>query len=106
MKKNKFSLPLLKLLYKEGLISGYSEKKEGAFVTYLVWLKYFQGNPLINKLTCISKPGKPIYKSVKDLREYKELTSEYIVSTVEGLLKPSEAIEKNLGGILLCKVNQ
>jgi small subunit ribosomal protein S8 len=60
----------------------------------------------MNELKCISKPGKPIYKSMRDLKEYSDLPNIYIVSTVEGLLKSPEAIEKGLGGILLCKISQ
>jgi small subunit ribosomal protein S8 len=106
VKRNKFSLPILGLLYKEGLISGYSLEKEGSFIKDQIWLKYSQGKPVIRELKCISKPGKPVYKTVEELKLYKDVSTLYVVSTVRGLINLQEALKESLGGVLICKISQ
>ena len=103
--KNKFSAPVLKLLFQEGFISGHCEEEKSKFPSHQVYLKYNKGNPTIAKIKCISKPGKYIYKSLRDLRNTVEPSGVYIVSTVKGILTDREAINNNLGGKLLFKIN-
>lgn len=106
VKRNKFSLPIFELLYKEGLISGHSPEKEGSFLRDQVWLKYSQGKPVIKELKCISKPGKPVYKTIEELKLYKDISTLYVVSTVKGIINLQEALKEGLGGVLICKVSQ
>jgi len=103
--QSNLSLPILKLLYKEGFISGFSLQQEGNFYIYEVTLKYVQGQPAIQELDCISKPGKQKYITVKEIKQKFKKSGLMIISTTKGVVTQRSAIENNLGGCLLCKVN-
>ena len=105
VENNKYASSVLSVLYKEGLISGFTRKEESNFPKYEVHLKYYKGTPLINKLECIARPGKHIYKTSKDLRKLISMSSIHLLSTVEGVLTDKEAIRKGLGGKLLCRIS-
>ena len=68
-------------------------------------LKYFRGLPVIKDIRCVSRPGKRIYKSVKEISNYNHISSTYIISTVKGILSDREALLQNVGGEVLCKIN-
>lgn len=113
---SKLIISVIKLLYKEGYILNYTlpEQKEVIknFKQNLitVHLKYDKfGNPLIDNITIISKPGVRKYVSVKELISLRKkninLNNMYIISTSLGVLADYEAIQQNVGGELLCKIN-
>lgn len=60
--------------------------------------------PVISKLRRISKPGRRIYKKVKELRPIKNGTGVAIISTPKGLLTDSEARKQNIGGEVLLEI--
>ena len=103
--KSNLSLPILRLLYEEGFISGFSLRQEKKFLIYDVTLKYTQGQPVIQDLKCISKPGKQKYITVKEMKQKPKKSGLTIISTVKGVTTQRKAIESNLGGCLLCKIN-
>ena len=105
IENSKYAFPVLSVLYKEGLISGFTRKEEDTFPKYEVYLKYYKGTPLINKLECIARPGKHTYKTSKDLRKLISMSSIHLLSTVEGVLTDKEAIRRKIGGKLLCKIS-
>ena len=105
IENSKYASSILSVLYKEGLISGFTKKEESTFPKYEVYLKYYKGAPLMNKLECIARPGKHTYKTSKDLRKLVSMSGIYLLSTVEGVLTDKEAIRKGLGGKLLCKIS-
>ena len=105
IENSKYASSILSVLYKEGLISGFTKKKESTFPKYEVYLKYYKGAPIMNKLECIARPGKHTYKTSKDLRKLVSMSGIYLLSTVEGVLTDKEAIRKGLGGKLLCKIS-
>ena len=51
----------------------------------------------------ISKPGRRVYLKAKDLKKLRGLWIS-IISTPQGLMNARQAIKKNLGGEILCKV--
>ena len=66
----KLSLAVMELLCREGVISGYSLDKNKESNQILVNLKYFRGLPVIKNIECVSRPGKRVYKSVKEISNY------------------------------------
>jgi len=103
--KSSLSLPILELLYREGFISGFSLQQENNFLIYEVTLKYHQGRPAIQELDCLSKPGKQKYITVKEIKQKPKKSGLVIISSTKGVITQREAVENNLGGCLLCKVN-
>jgi small subunit ribosomal protein S8 len=102
---SKLRAHVLDVLKAEGFIVGYTEvefktgKKE-----FEIELKYHEGRPVIRELTRISKPGRRVYHSVKELKPHRSGLGIAIISTPQGVMTDSQAREKNVGGEVLCQV--
>ena len=93
-----------KVLKDEGYITGYEESGEGAAKELTIELKYFEGEPVITKIRRISKPGRRVYSSVKDLPSVRNGLGISIVSTPKGVMSDAAARNANVGGEVLCEV--
>ena len=96
---------LLEVLQAEGFIRGYAEVefKDGQRELEIE-LKYHDGRPVIRELKRVSKPGRRVYTSVKDLKPHRQGLGVAIVSTPQGVMTDATAREKNVGGEILCHV--
>ena len=111
-KRNKVSTPASKLrarvldvLADEGYIRGYSlVEKPGAFPEFEIELKYFDGEPVIAEISRVSKPGRRVYSSIKDLKPIKNGLGISILSTSKGVMSDAAARDANVGGEVLCRV--
>ena len=96
---------VLDVLADEGYIRGYektsSNDGHGAIE---ISLKYFDGVPVIKELKRISKPGRRVYLSVKDIPQVRQGLGVSIVSTPQGVMSDANARAKNVGGEVICKV--
>lgn len=98
---------VLTVLKEEGYIRSFKKEEVRDNISVLVvQLKYFQDMGVIRTISRISKPGKRIYYSVKDLKENKFCNGLGIVilSTPKGVISDKEALHHNVGGEALCKV--
>lgn len=101
----KLSATVVELLCREGVISGYSLENNNRPNQIRIDLKYFRGLPVIKDIECISRPGKRIYKSVKEISNYNSISSVFVISTVKGILSDREALLQNVGGEVLCRIS-
>tara|TARA_B100001173_G_scaffold170180_1_gene147098 strand:+ start:22 stop:414 length:393 start_codon:yes stop_codon:yes gene_type:complete len=96
---------VLDVLADEGYIRGYektsSNDGHGAIE---ISLKYFDGVPVIKELKRISKPGRRVYLSVKDIPQVRQGLGVSIVSTPQGVMSDANARAKNVGGEVICTV--
>ena len=67
-------------------------------------LKYNSGNPVINTIERISKPGRRIFSSANSLPKINNGLGIAIVSTPQGVMTDVDARKKKLGGEIICKV--
>ena len=67
-------------------------------------LKYNSGNPVINTIERISKPGRRIFSSASSLPKINNGLGIAIVSTPQGVMTDVDARKKKLGGEIICKV--
>jgi small subunit ribosomal protein S8 len=96
---------VLEVLQKEGFIRGYSRTDfDGGKSEFEIELKYFDGEPVIRKITRISKPGRRVYSSVKSLPTVANGLGVSILSTPRGVMSDHEAREQNVGGEVLCSI--
>ncbi|GBF27343.1 30S ribosomal protein S8 [bacterium MnTg02] len=96
---------VLDVLKREGYIRGYSEVEfEGQQSEFEIELKYFDGEPVIKEIKRISKPGRRVYSSVKDLPTVANGLGVSILSTPKGVMSDSDARTENVGGEILCNV--
>ncbi|HEY4775130.1 MAG TPA: 30S ribosomal protein S8 [Xanthobacteraceae bacterium] len=96
---------VLDVLKNEGFIRGYSsvERKDGRSELEIE-LKYFDGEPVIREIARVSKPGRRVYASVKNLPRINNGLGVAILSTPKGVMADHEAREANVGGEILCRV--
>lgn len=96
---------VLDVLQDEGYIRGYVRvEKEGAFPEFDIELKYYEGEPVITEIHRVSKPGRRVYKGVRELPNVQNGLGISIVSTPKGVMSDSKAREANIGGEVLCQV--
>jgi len=96
---------VLDVLASEGYIRGYernsSDNGQGEIV---ISLKYFEGTPVIRELKRVSKPGRRVYMSVRDIPTVRNGLGVSIVSTPKGVMSDAAARSANVGGEVLCTV--
>ena len=98
---------VLDVLQREGYIRGYSEEamgSDGQHKGLRIELKYFEGEPAIQHVARVSKPGRRVYSGSKDLPRVRNGLGITIVSTPAGVLSDAEARDKNVGGEILAEV--
>ena len=96
---------VLDVLKDEGYIRGYSETEIVNGVSELeIELKYYEGQPVIQEIQRVSKPGRRVYSSVKTLPVVRNGLGISIVSTPKGVMSDNAARENNVGGEILCRV--
>lgn len=96
---------VLDVLQDEGYIRGYSRiEKDGEKPAFEIELKYFEGAPVIQKIKRVSKPGRRVYSSVRDLGSVRNGLGISIVSTPKGVMSDAAARDANVGGEVLCEV--
>ena len=100
---SKFKAKIADVLKSEGYIIDYKiddEKKPSIVIN----LKYNSGNPVINTIERISKPGRRIFSSASSLPKINNGLGIAIVSTPQGVMTDVDARKKKLGGEIICKV--
>lgn len=110
--KTKISTPnsklrarVLDVLQSEGYIRGYSQVDFGNGKSELeIELKYYEGAPVIREISRVSKPGRRVYASVKNIPNVSNGLGISILSTPMGVMADHEAREKNVGGEVLCQI--
>ena len=100
---SKFKSKIADVLKAEGYIRDYKindDKKPSIEIN----LKYNSGNPVINTIERISKPGRRIFSSASSLPKINNGLGIAIVSTAQGVMTDVDARKKKLGGEIICKV--
>lgn len=93
----------LKILWDEGFISGYTVDLKTNKLK--IFLKYKNGNPVINSIKLISKPSRRIYYSTKQLWKIKSTQQLIIMSTNKGLKSMADCKKLNIGGEPFISIN-
>lgn len=99
------SARVLDVLEEEGYIRGYSRVDyDNGKAEFEVELKYYDGQPVIKEIQRISKPGRRVYSSVKNLPTVGNGLGVAILSTPKGVMSDSKARAENVGGEILCNI--
>ena len=100
-----FKAKIAEVLKTEGYIIDYSidngEKNKNSLK---INLKYNSGNPVINTIERISKPGRRIFSSAESLPKINNGLGIAIVSTSKGVMTDIDARKQKVGGEIICKV--
>jgi len=101
---SKLRARVLDVLQREGYIRGYSEEELAGQKGLRIELKYFEGQPAIQHVARVSKPGRRVYSGSKELPRIRNGLGITIVSTPRGVLSDAEARDQNVGGEVLAEV--
>lgn len=108
MPASNLKIAIAKILKDEGYIEDYHVIKDPVQPQLSLRLKY-QGDlkhlrPVITGLRRVSKPGRRIYTSVKEIPWVRSGMGIAILSTPKGVLTGEQARRLNVGGEILCYV--
>ena len=95
---------VLEVLKTEGYIRGFAVVEREGRSEIEIELKYFEGEPVIREIERISKPGRRVYTSVRNLPRINNGLGVAIVSTPKGVMADHDARDANVGGEILCTV--
>lgn len=98
IKKTKFCESVLKSLWDEGFLLGYSNLKDSSG-NLVVFLKYNRvGSPAITKIVSVSKPGNRLFLSSRQLWKLESSQLFILFSTDAGVKSLNECKKLNIGG--------
>jgi small subunit ribosomal protein S8 len=106
VKASKVCQGVAQVLKDEGYILGYDRIDDGKQGLIRVELKYTpEGDPVINTITRVSKPGCRVYNGKEDLPRVMGGLGIAIVSTSQGVISDRKCRQDNVGGELICTVS-
>jgi len=103
MPASKLKASVAKVLHDEGYIGGFSVNDE-VKSSLTVELKYYEGKPVIEEITRISKPSLRLYVGTDDLPKVRNGLGVAIISTSRGVMTDRAARSAGIGGEVLCTV--
>ena len=105
MPSSKFKTKLAEVLKIEGFIIDFKvDEVENNKSTLTINLKYNSGNPVINVIERVSKPGRRVFSSAESLPKINNGLGVAILSTSKGVMTDIDARKQKLGGEIICKV--
>jgi small subunit ribosomal protein S8 len=102
---SKLKVEIVKILKNEGYIKTFKKVSQDGKNQIRIYLKYDQANqPVIHGLERMSRPGRRVYTSYKQLPRVFNGYGTLIVTTSHGVITGRKATEKKVGGEILCSV--
>ena len=102
---SRFRKNVLEVLKREGFIRNFEEKEMRPGINFFeIELIYYNGKPVISEIKRVSKPGRRVYSSIKNLQKTYNGLGISILSTPRGVMSDNEAREANVGGEVLCTI--
>ena len=96
---------IAKVLQEEGFVDSYGvENDEDGKSVLTIVLKYFRGQPVIEEIKRLSRPGLRQYKRKDDIPQIRGGRGIIILSSNKGVMTDRAAREAGVGGELLCSV--
>jgi len=93
------------ILVREGFLAKVEEKEDNEGRKEIVLSLSYRGrNSAFSGFERLSKPGRRLYSRREDLPKISRRLGTVIISTPVGLLTAQEALEKNQGGELICRI--
>ena len=104
MPVSKLKVEVAKLLRDNHFVHEYKVLDDGRFGVLRIYLKYYDGKPVIRNLERVSKPGRRRYVSVTEIPRVRNGLGMAILSTSAGLLTDRAARKQGVGGELMAMV--
>ncbi len=102
---SKLKLEITKILKNEGFVKNFKKVVVDKKNCLRIFLKYNEAEkPIIQGIDKVSKPGRRIYSGYKKMPRIFNGYGTLIVSTPIGVTTGKKAVEKKVGGELICSV--
>ena len=102
---SKLKVEIVKILKNEGFVKNFKLVEEQGKNVIRIFLKFAEdGEPVIQGLTRVSKPGKRVYKGTDEVPRISNGLAITIISTSKGVITGKKARQQNIGGEVLCYV--
>ncbi|QJC30003.1 30S ribosomal protein S8 [Enterobacteriaceae endosymbiont of Plateumaris sericea] len=104
MQYSKIKQSIAIVLKNEGYIKNYKIIKNN--ISKLeIYLKYFKGKAVIEKIQCVSRPGLRIYQRKNNLPQVMAGLGIAIISTSKGIMTDYNARNYGIGGEIICYIS-
>jgi small subunit ribosomal protein S8 len=103
MPSSKQKVSIASVLQEEGFINSFSITDDIKKIL-TIELKYYQGQPVIETIKRVSRPGLRIFKSKDELPTVNAGLGISIISTSQGLMTDKKARAAGYGGEVICSV--
>jgi len=101
---SKLKLEITRVLKDEGFIRNYKYKEDNKQGQLIIYLKYINKEKTINNLKRISKPGLKVYAKKDEIPGVLGGLGIVILSTSKGIMTGKEALQRHLGGEVICYI--
>lgn len=101
---SKLKLEITRILKDEGFIRNYKYKEDNKQGQLTIYLKYINKEKTINNLKRISKPGLKVYAKKDEIPGVLGGLGIVILSTSKGIMTGKEALQRHLGGEVICYI--
>ncbi|HLD26415.1 MAG TPA: 30S ribosomal protein S8 [Patescibacteria group bacterium] len=95
---------IIKLLIKEKYVKQYRFDSKNKKKCFVIDLLYNDGKPAVCEVINISKPGRRIYASIKNVKPVLGGMGCAILTTSKGIMTDAEARKHKIGGEVLFKI--
>ena len=105
IKSSRILLQIVDIFKREGFIQDYKFIADSSQGKIRIYLRYIERKkPALNNIKKISKPGRRVYVSRKELPRVLGGIGIAILSTSKGIFTDEEARKNNVGGEVICYV--
>jgi small subunit ribosomal protein S8 len=102
---SKLKLEIIKILKNEGYVKNFKKITQDGKNFIRIFLKYDdRENPVLHGIEKISTPGRRVYTGYRAMPRVFNGYGTVIISTSTGVTTGKKAVEKKVGGELICKV--
>lgn len=102
---SKLKLEIVKILKTEGFIKNFKKINQDGANSIRIFLKYDEASvPVIHGIDKVSTPGRRVYSGYKGMPRVINGYGTLIVSTSIGVTTGKKAVEKKIGGEIICTV--
>ena len=95
---------IAKVLQDEGFVDGFEVKEADRKRTLTITLRYYEGEPVIERLSRVSRPGRRMYCGANDMPRLNGGLGVVMISTSKGVMSDRQARTEGIGGEVICSV--
>jgi small subunit ribosomal protein S8 len=101
---SKVKVAIAQVLKEEGYIESFAVQTKDGKADMAIELKYYAGQPVIDRIERVSRPGLRIYRGVTEIPKVMNGLGIAIMSTSKGVMTDRKARASGIGGEVLCLV--